>query len=138
MKPFSRLILVLGLILSAAIPAFAGDQDPLFVNLTSDDTHRAQMALTFSAKQLERGHPLTVWLNDKGVLLGSKAKSAEYALHQKMLTEMMAKGAEVIICPMCMKHYGVAEADLVPGIRVGNPDLTGAALFKDHSQTLSW
>lgn len=28
--------------------AYAGDKDPRFVNLTSDDAHRAEMALTFS------------------------------------------------------------------------------------------
>ena len=96
------------------------------------------MALVFGSKQLERGHPLTVWLNDKGVYLGAKAKAADFAEHQKLLGDLIAKGATVIVCPMCMKHYGVAETDLIPGVQVGNPDLTGAALFKDDSQTLTW
>ncbi len=39
---------------------------------------------------------------------------------------------------MCMKHYGVPETNLIPGVQVGNPDLTGAALFKDDSQALTW
>jgi hypothetical protein len=29
-----------------------------------------------------------------------------------------------------MKHYGIKESDLIEGIKVGNPDLTGAALFQ--------
>jgi sulfur relay (sulfurtransferase) complex TusBCD TusD component (DsrE family) len=119
-------------------PAFAGESDPLFVNLTTDDSHRASMAITFGQNQFERGHPLTIFLNDKGVLIGSKANAAKFPSQQKVIGELMNKGAVVLICPMCMKHYGVKEADLLPGLKVGNPELTGAALFKDNTRTLTW
>lgn len=138
MTLLARILLPLALILGVAAPALAGDSDPLFINLTTDDSHRANMALNFGANQMKRGHPLTVFLNDKGVLLGSKANSAAFADQQKELTDLMGKGALVIACPMCMKHYGVAEADLVSGVQVGNPELTGGALFKDDTQTLTW
>ena len=135
----SHLLLALALFMGAiATSAFAGDTDPLFVNLTSDDPHRANMAITFGGNQHERGHPLTIFLNDKGVLIGSKANSAKFADHQKALAELMSKGAAVIICPMCMKHYGVKESDLLPGLKVGKPELTGGALFKDNTKTLTW
>lgn len=139
MKFISHLLLALALCIGAiATPAFAGDADPLFVNLTSDDPHRANMAIAFSGNQHERGHPLTIFLNDKGVLIGSKANSAKFADHQKALAELMSKGAAVIVCPMCMKHYGVKESDLLPGLKVGKPELTGGALFKDNTKTLTW
>ncbi|MDG4557377.1 MAG: DsrE family protein [Candidatus Contendobacter sp.] len=121
-----------------AHPTFAGNSDPLFVNLTTDDTHRANMGISFGKNQLERGHPLTIFLNDKGVLIGSKNNATKFADHQKMLGELMGKGAVVLVCPMCMKHYGVKEADLLPGLKVGNPELTGGALFKDNTKTLTW
>lgn len=35
----------------------------------------------------------------------------------------MKAGGTVIVCPMCMKHYGVTEADLIAGVKVGNPEL---------------
>jgi sulfur relay (sulfurtransferase) complex TusBCD TusD component (DsrE family) len=139
MKPVLRLLLPVALIvgcLSAA--AFAGNTAPLFVNLTTDDSHRANMAITFGKGQLELGHPLTIFLNDKGVLIGSKANSAKFANHQKALGELVSKGATVLICPMCMKHYSVKEVDLLSGIKVGNPELTGGALFKDNTKTLTW
>jgi sulfur relay (sulfurtransferase) complex TusBCD TusD component (DsrE family) len=139
MKFLSRLILSLAFVLAAvATPAMAGGTDPLFVNLTSADAHRARMGISFGMNQLERGHPLTIFLNDKAVLIGSRANAAEYAEHQKMLTGLMDKGALVLVCPMCMKHYGVKEADLMPGLKVGNPELTGGALFKDNTKTMSW
>jgi sulfur relay (sulfurtransferase) complex TusBCD TusD component (DsrE family) len=139
MKFLSQLLPALALCVGAiAAPALAGDTDPLFVNLTSDDSHRADMAITFGGNQHERGHPLTIFLNDKGVLIGSKSNSSKFADHQKALSDLMSDGATVLICPMCMKHYGVKESDLLPGLEVGNPELTGGALFKDNTKTLTW
>lgn len=131
---FWAALLSLGMLL----PAYAGGNDPLFINLTTDDAHRAKMGIMFGQKQAERGHPLTVFLNDKAVLIGAKAHAEKFQEHQKMLGELISKGAVVIICPMCMKHYGVAETDLLLGLQIGNPEVTGNALFKDHTRTLSW
>jgi hypothetical protein len=50
----------------------------------------------------------------------------------------MARGATVIACPVCMKHYGVKDGDLIAGVKVGNPDMTSALLFKEDTKTLSW
>ena len=96
------------------------------------------MALSFGKNQLERGYPLTVFLNDKGVYVGSRAQAHRFPEQQKLLAELMAKGASAIACPMCMKHYGVPPADLLPGIVLGKPELTGAALFRDNTRTLTW
>jgi sulfur relay (sulfurtransferase) complex TusBCD TusD component (DsrE family) len=128
-------VLLAGLV---TVPVFAGDKDPLFVNMTTDEPHRANMAVSFGLHQMERGHPLTIFLNDKGVFVGSKANAGKFAEQQKILADVMSKGATVIACPMCMKHYGVSEADLLPGIKVGKPDLTGGALFRDDTKTLTW
>jgi sulfur relay (sulfurtransferase) complex TusBCD TusD component (DsrE family) len=129
------LALLMGL---ASLPAAAGNTDPLFINLTTDDAHRAEMAIHFGAMQAKQGHPLTVFLNDKGVMMGSKANAGKYAEQQKTLAELIGKGATVIACPLCMKHYGVQEADLLPGIKLGSPEVTGGALFKDNTRTLTW
>ena len=50
----------------------------------------------------------------------------------------MAKGAKILVCPMCSKTFGVSEADLMKGARLSNPDVTGEALFQDNGKTLSW
>ena len=128
--------LLLGL--AGSVNVRAGDADPLFINLTSNDSHRATMAIVFGAKQQAKGHALTILLNDKGVLLASKANAKKFADQQKDLADAMSKGATVIICPMCMKHFKVSEADLLPGIKLGSPDITGAALFKDNTKALTW
>lgn len=132
------LILMAVIIGGAAMPAFAGGADPLFVSLTTDDPHRANMALAFGKNQLERGHPVIIFINDKGVQIASKSHAAKFADEQKALGELTDKGAVVLICSMCMKHYGVKEADLLPGIKVGSPEVTGDALFKENTKTLTW
>jgi sulfur relay (sulfurtransferase) complex TusBCD TusD component (DsrE family) len=119
-------------------PVFAGDQDPLFINLTTDDPHRASMGIIFGKNQLERGHPLTIFLNDRGVFVGSKAHATRFGEHQATLAALLEKGAQVLVCPMCMKHYGVSDVELIPGAQVGNPELTGNALFQDGAQSLTW
>ena len=72
------------------------------------------------------------------VLLASKVNAAKYANQQKILSELVAKGAVVLVCPTCIKHYNVQESDLLPGLKVSNPDLTGGALFQDNTKALSW
>ncbi len=139
MRILGRVLLLLTIALALAAPAaIAGPNDPLFINLTTDDPHRANMAITFGRNQLERGHPLTVFLNDRGVFVGTRAEAAKFAEHQRALGELMAKGATVLICPMCSKHYGIKDADVLPGIKVGNPELTGGALFRDNTRALTW
>jgi hypothetical protein len=36
------------------------------------------------------------------------------------------------------KQLDVAESDLLPGFKMGNPDLVGGALFKDNTKTLTF
>ncbi|MBK8157897.1 MAG: DsrE family protein [Rhodospirillaceae bacterium] len=118
--------------------ALAGSTDPLFINLTTDDQHRVDMALSFGGNQLKRGHPLTVFLNDHAVLVAAKSNNGKFEGQQGAIQQLLANGAVILVCPMCMKHYGVSESDLVPGVLVGNPERTGGLLFQDNAKTLSW
>jgi len=136
MKLWKQLAFV-GALMGSAI-VVAGEANPLFINLTTNEGHRAIMGITFGKNQIERGHPLTIFLNDKGVFLGSKQNATEFSEQQKLLGELITKGAHILICQMCMKHYGVTAEDLLPGIKLSNPDISGAALFEEDTKTLSW
>lgn len=129
------LLIAGGTLISTAV---AGDKDPLFINLTTDDPHRANMGITFGKSQFGLGHPLTIFLNDKGVFVASKVNAPRFGDHQKELAELVNKGATILVCAMCMNHYGIQQADLVEGLQIGKPEVTGPALFKDNSTALSW
>ena len=88
--------------------------------------------------QLDRGHPLTVFLNDKGVYVGSAANASKFTEQQTTIAALLKSGAVVFICPMCMEHYGIKQADLIPGLKVSDPDAIGEYLFKPNTQTLTW
>lgn len=123
---------MMGSMILAAAPS------SLFINMTTDEAHRSNMAIGFGSNQLQRGHGLTIFFNDKGVKVASKANAAVYPEQQKLILALVEKGATVLVCPMCMKQYGVMEADLLPGLKVSSPESTGNAIFAEGAQTLSW
>lgn len=113
----------------------------LFVNLTTLDNGMAGHALVFSRKALERGHPVAVFINHKAVLIAAEGvPQASYqgqTLH-KHLGELIAKGAKVIVCRMCMAGHGMTEMDLMEGAVQGNPELVHEYLFDPKYQVMSW
>jgi sulfur relay (sulfurtransferase) complex TusBCD TusD component (DsrE family) len=121
-----------------SLAVIAGANDPLFINLSTDELHRSTMAINFGKHHSANGHPLTIFLNDKAVMLGVKAGTTKFSDQQQALSEVITSGALVIMCPICLKQAGYAEADLLPGIKIGGPKMTGDALFKDGTKTMSW
>ena len=131
-------VFVLAFVFTASPLAFSAANDPLFINLSTDEVSRASMAINFGKHHFSTGHPLTIFLNDKAVMLGVKAGSSKYVEQQQDLSEAIAAGALVIMCPICLKQAGYSEADLIAGVKLGGPKVTGDALFKDGTKTMSW
>ena len=133
--------LVLSIVLSVgafSTTAFAGDKDPLFINLTTNDAFRAIMALTFGRHQLGKGHPVTVFLNDHGVFLGSKKYSRRYAREQKLIKDFVKNGGVVLMCDMCIHKFVIKKSQIIPEVKVSLHDEASKALFTDHTKTMSW
>jgi intracellular sulfur oxidation DsrE/DsrF family protein len=63
--------------------------------------------------------PRVIFLNQSAVLIAAKKNNIKYKQHQARLIELMSKGVTILICPDCMKTYGVTEADLIDGIQMG-------------------
>ena len=131
-------LVVLAILSAISFSAIAGPNDPLFINLSTDDGNRSTMAITFGKHHFAGGHPLTIFLNDKAVMLGVKAGASQFSTQQQALSEAIAAGALVIMCPICLKQAGFSEADLIAGVKIGGPKITGDALFKDGTKTMSW
>jgi sulfur relay (sulfurtransferase) complex TusBCD TusD component (DsrE family) len=135
-KLFKVMALVLALVTSSL--AFSAANDPLFINLSTDEPGRASMAINFGKHHSFAGHPLTIFLNDKAVMMGVKAGSTKFADQQQALSGLISSGALVIMCPICLKQAGYMESDLIAGVKLGGPQITGEALFKDGTKTMSW
>jgi sulfur relay (sulfurtransferase) complex TusBCD TusD component (DsrE family) len=99
-------------------PAIGADKNYLLINLTSYNTPEAQTAIDYSKAELKRGRPVVIFLNDRGVLVASRANAEKFKEQQQHLNELMKNGATVLICPHCMKLYGVVESDLLTGIQI--------------------
>jgi sulfur relay (sulfurtransferase) complex TusBCD TusD component (DsrE family) len=131
-------VFIIAILFGLPLSSYAALNDPLFINLSTDDTQRSTMAINFGRHHFSNGHPLTIFLNDKAVMLGVKAGSPHFSAQQQVLSEAISAGALVIMCPMCLKQVGFSEVDLIAGIKMGSPKVTGDALFKDGTKTMSW
>lgn len=132
--------LVLSIVMSVgafSTTAFAGEKDPLFINLTTNDAYRAIMALTFGRHQLAKGHPVTIFLNDHGVFLGSNKYSRRYAREQKMIKDFVKAGGVVLMCGMCEKKFVMKRSQIMSEVKTSHGDAS-KALFADHTKTMSW
>jgi predicted peroxiredoxin len=96
------------------------------------------LAINFSKHMSGRGHPLTIFFNDRGILVASKGSGERFKEQQAALAELAKAGATLLACAFCMKYYEIKETDLLEGIQVGNPQATGDALFLDNTKTVAW
>ncbi len=109
---------------------------PVIVILTSgiSDPPRCVMALSLAESALGTGRKVVVYLDvdapelarknrsDNAFVAGRRtpgAKGMETAASlQKTLNALMAKGAKVSVCPMCMKTLKLTQESLLDGVTV--------------------
>jgi predicted peroxiredoxin len=141
------LLALLILLMAGAAIAQDDDQDDqpsLFVNLTSDEMNRAAMAISFSTRvRTEKQIPVTIFLNVEGARLADTGlpphRHVSGQTLQEMLTDFMAAGGQVIVCPMCLKNVaGITAAAVLEGIAVGSSEVTWPPLFADDVTVLSY
>ena len=137
------LIVVLLLSITAVAPASADEQKTIFYNVTTDEAWAAGMALGQANKALEVGYKVVIFLNVRGVFIASKSfvtdtNGASGKSMQEMLKAAMGKGAQAIICPMCMGKAGMTMDDVIEGVVKGGPDVTMKAMTADNTVVISF
>jgi predicted peroxiredoxin len=138
----SVIVLILSLVTVAA-PASADEQKTIFYNVTTDEAWAAGMALGQANKALDVGYKVVIFLNVRGVLIASKSFSSDSfggsgKSLQEMLKAAIGKGAQAIICPMCMKKAGITMDDVIDGVVEGGPDVTMKAMTADDTVVISY
>lgn len=115
----------------------------ILINLTTDDTWAAGMALGLAGRMIEQGSDVAIFLNVEGVRIASTVIShdthsmAEKTPHE-MLADLIENGATVIVCPVCQEKAGIADEDLLEGTIKGKPDLTIPLILNPDVKLLSY
>jgi predicted peroxiredoxin len=137
-------ILLAAMLLTTSAAVFADDdKKTIFYNVTTEEAWAAGMALGQANKALESGYGVVIYLNVRGVFIASKTfKTDSNGMSgnslQDMLKAAMGKGAQVIICPMCMAKAGMTMDDLVDGVIEGKPDVTLPLMTDDDTTVISY
>lgn len=110
-------------------PALASEQDTarptLLLNVVSgkEDVHAVTMAMQLANHGLNDNRHVVLFLNVRGPELATKDLPDSFALGanppvRKMLADLIAKGADVLVCPACAKVMGVKETEIVAGTKM--------------------
>ena len=99
----------------------------LVVNLTTDDTWSAHMALNMAQTGVDQGlNPVVLFLNVRAVYLADRKRlpatvgNSDLNIHQK-LQAFIAAGGQVLACPSCSREAGLIQTDYIDGVMLGEP-----------------
>lgn len=98
----------------------------VFLSVTSDpktDPQAVDMAMKFAGFALDEGREVVMFFNVKGVNLPTQAFPDDFAFQddqpiKTQLAGLIERGAQVHVCPVCMKALKVEAGDLMEGARV--------------------
>ncbi len=101
------------------------EPDELFINLLSDETWRANVALTKARQSLEAEYPVTILLGMEGVRVALREDVyvqdvfAQTGLKPREILEtVLDLGARVIVCPDCLDRAGFEPSQLIEDTRL--------------------
>ena len=122
----------------------AAESAGLFVNLTTDDTWTATMAISLAHNAIQNGHqPVTIFLNVRGVYLADRERlpategNSDLNIHQK-LQAFIEDGGRAIACPSCALEAGLTQDDFIEGVVLGEEGGVLPLLFAPNTTTLSF
>jgi predicted peroxiredoxin len=103
---------------SLVVKVTAGENDP----------ERCNQAFTVAATAVASGVSVSLWLTGEAAWFGLPGRAAGFALQDAapladLLDQVLAAGT-VTVCTQCAARRGIAEGDLLPGVRIA-----GAATF---------
>ncbi len=98
----------------------------VFISITSDPAVNPQsvdMAMKFAGFSLDEGRDAVLFFNVKSVVCPKKDFADNVAFQENasiksQLADLIKRGADVHVCPICMKAVGIEAEDLVEGAKV--------------------
>jgi predicted peroxiredoxin len=131
MKKSIPVLMALGLLVAFGFARSAQEEEKthpdmkrpvLLLNVTSgaaEDPHAVTMALQLAGHALDDGRKVVLFFNVRGVDVPLSDLPADLAFKDKpikdLLSNLIEQGAEVHVCPHCMKALEVEAGELVEG-----------------------
>jgi predicted peroxiredoxin len=105
----------------------------VLLSVTSDAQANPQavdMAMKLAGFSLDEGRRVVMFFNVKGVTIPVTGFPEDFAFQENspirtQLSDLIERGVDVHVCPICMKALSVEESDLIEGAKV----TTRASLF---------
>jgi predicted peroxiredoxin len=103
---------------------------PLVVKVTvgAEQPERCSQAFTVAATAVSAGANVSLWLTGESSWFALPGRAAEFSLEGAAaltdLLDVLLQAGQVTLCTQCAGRRGIAEVDVIPGIRVA-----GAATY---------
>ena len=114
----------------------------LVVKVTAgkDEPERSGQALNVAAAALASGVAVSLWLTGEAAWFALPGRADEVALdHSPPFGDLLASvltGGTVTLCSQCAARRGIAEQDLIEGVRIAGAATFVAEIMADHAQAL--
>ncbi len=111
---------------------------PLVVKVTcgADEPERCSQGFSVAATALAAGAEVSLWLTGEAAWFGVPGRAEAFELaHAPALADLLAalvSGGQVTVCSQCAVRRGIAEDDLLEGVRLaGAPSYVEEVLAED-------
>jgi predicted peroxiredoxin len=110
-----------------ALATQSGDKPTVLFNITSgkEDLHSVTMALQLAGHALSDGRDVVLFFNVRAPEFARADLPETFAFSdnppiKKMIAELIARGAQPLVCPHCAGAMGVKESDFAPGMKLAS------------------
>lgn len=116
--------------------------DKLVIKLTAggDEAERASAGLTVAAIAVASGVSVSLWLTGESSWFALPGRAAEVRLPEAApfpdLIDAVLAGGTVTLCTQCAARRGIAEEDVLPGVRIAGAQSFVAEVLADGTQAL--
>ncbi len=139
-------VCLLGFMLMSGSAFAESDQsNELLIELSSAQISKVRRAFNVGTKMRQMQEiPVTINMSLGSVQYASKnfPKAQMVKVRDQSTSDLIQgfikAGGVVYVCPMCLQGHGMAEADLLSGVKIGGPTVILPLILKDGVKTLSY
>jgi len=110
------------------------------VTAGADAPERCSQAFTVAAVAVASGVEVSLWLTGESAWFALPGRAAEFELpHAAPLPELLdalLAGGAVTLCTQCAARRGIAQADVLDGVRIAGAQVFVSEIMADGVQAL--